>query len=806
MKRIGIAILAIAIATFALAASTPAMAVCTCDVETTTNTCNHGTNGTVNGTIYVDGDGENELGQNYVQVDFDAIPAGVTITWARVYWHIWMPGVWTDATFCNATQCWENNQTICDPSEASCTCVQDEYDGFYGGGCGTTWVYWNVTNNVTSGEQHNITIDNRAPGADGRTMWVYLVAVLEDSTTYSEMHYWVNQGYEDLEADDVSTTWFSGPVTTGRNGTLWHLALTAGESEGVWFNGHKMRDGIPRNNVTKEEIPSGWIENDGTQNMTWNNTGPNADNWLHPVMAIFMDNVTTTESGKDLIVEDIEFPTVMRPNTNHTIHATIKNQGSETTGVGFNVSLYVDNVEKDSKTVAALSAGNSIDVTFTVTLPADCHTFTVVADSDGDVSEVDEANNASSEKYQVGYVVVVKSDDDFEKLNTSGDYALPTDCFKNESGTYYIQDLNGSLSIENCMGNGITIENTNATFVIKNCTIRNCKDSGVFFHNLSNGTVNDSIMQNNTKYGIESGVVPLSAEDPKLVTITNSKILENKLCGIELIGCNFTVRNNTVRNNTQQGMYLLANHSAIYNNTIAYNDDYGVKLYNSFGNDVYANIFTDNKASNPGHQAWDNGAVNNNRWNTTAKGNWWSDWVKNSGFTSGTYEIDGGNNKDYKPEGPHGPITTITVEVDSAEKVDDGDHTDVTGDVNQSDDAYATIGAGLGDKSPYVQVNFSTDITNGSMINSVIFYYRHYEDSAVDWVRIYVYDNGNWDAYVDGDVRGSWYTDNADLTDYISTEAEAENVKVRYQIYNSGQVKEGHLDYAYLNITYTPPS
>ena len=653
MKKEWLIILPITVLVLALAAlSMPAMAGtnCDCAVETTTNACNHGTNGTVNGTIYVDGGGESELGQNYLTVDFEDIPAGMNITWARVYWHIWMPGSWTDATFCNATQCWENNQTICDPSE-SCTCEQDEYDGFYGGGCGTTWVYWNVTNNVTSGEQHNITIDNRAPGADGRTMWVYLVTVVENKTKYSPMHYWVNQGYEDLESGDTTSTWFNGEIED-RDSTLWHLALCSDVTQGgIWFNGHNLHQDI--GDMTEEEIPGGdggYTNDPGPQNMTWDDGD---DDWFHPVMAIFMDNVSL-RPGKDLKVAGIEFPDVMRPSTGCTIKATIKNQGEED-AEHFNVSLYVNDVLKGTpvNVTSGLTSGSSTEVSFTgVSLSKGCHEFKVFADSNGEVTESMETNNNRTKKYQVGYVIVVESDSDFNALVTESNNDLLGDGNVTKVGnTYYIQNFTGNSAIENCAGSGITIKNLNMNtkFIINNCTILNCTGSGVFLHNLSHGTINGSVIQNNTDYGIEVGLVPLSDEDPDFVNITNSTVKENNLAGIELIGCNFTVRNNTVQNNTQQGIYLFGNDTNITYNNVTDNTGYGVKLFNSTENYVYGNNFTDNRLSNLGHQAWDNRTTN--YWNTSAKGNYWSDRVYNLGCPN-NYSIDGGNNKDYHPEGP----------------------------------------------------------------------------------------------------------------------------------------------------------
>ena len=657
MKTRYIAIPIVMLAVLALAAfSTPAMAGdCPCDVETTTNACNHGTNGTVNGTIYVDGAGRSELGTTTVEVDFEDIPAGMTVKWARVYWHIWMPGSWTNATFCNESGCTYNNQTdLCDPSE-SCTCEQDETDGFYGGGCGTTWVYWNVTNLVASGS-NNITVVNDA-SSDGRTMWVYLVAVLENTTKYSPMNYTINQGYEDIESGEKSPTWFYGPANNSRDGTLWHLALCSDvTSGGIWFNTYHVRNDIP-GDMTEEEITH---ENENIKNndnnMTWDDGD---DDWFHPVMAIFMDNVSL-RPGKDLKVAGIELPDVMRPATGCTIKATIKNQGEEN-AEGFNVSLYINgSYNAKNESITGLNSGSSTTVSFSsVTLPKGCHDFKVFADSDGEVTESMETNNNRTKKYQVGYVIVVESYNDFDDLVTeSNNNLLGAGNVSHSGDTYYIKNFTGSSAIENCAGDGITIKNLNATtkFEINNCTIKNCtRGSGVFLHNLTNGTINGSVMQNNSYYGIEVGLVPLSDEDPQFVNITNSTVKENKLVGIELIGCNFTVRNNTVQNNTQQGIYLFGNDTNITYNNVTDNTGYGVKLYNSTGNYVYGNNFTGNRISNKGHQANDTWKHHPeyafNHWNTSVKGNWWSDRALNPGCPN-NYSIDGGNNKDYHPEGP----------------------------------------------------------------------------------------------------------------------------------------------------------
>ena len=209
---------------------------------------------------------------------------------------------------------------------------------------------------------------------------------------------------------------------------------------------------------------------------------------------------------------------------------------------------------------------------------------------------------------------------------------------------YYIKNFTGSSAIKNCAGDGISIQNLNATtkFEIKNCTIEDCTGSGVFFNNLTNGTIKNSTVQNNTDYGIEVGLVSLDSDDPDHVNITNNTIDDNNY-GIELIGFNCTVKNNTISNSTEQGIYLFGNYTNITNNTIQDNTDYGVKAYNSYHNNIYYNNFynnTDSDNNGGQNQAWDNKNGDVNNWDDGTEeantGNYW--------YLAGTdaYSIDGG--------------------------------------------------------------------------------------------------------------------------------------------------------------------
>jgi len=635
------------------------------------------------------------------------VPSNITI--ARIYTGIWggSPGKggFFNITIQNATNGSNGSYTTstyqaCDPDSGRCDVLNATINNGtnynldkvnmhdYVTGCGAHFISFNATPYITPGT-NTITVKT-AGGAgctegnwDGRIYLIALLVVYENSSM-PDTTYWINEGSLYLSSgsdcsDDAfyASTYFNGTnVSNPAKVKLWSLG---------WPNVIEAETKLNNN------LGSADIKECGGYNclLKWNNVSAalnNVSNLLEyndstPGYERAHVEVLIVEGpGKaDLTVTDIGFPTVMRDGTNYTITANVENQGGNFTGA-FNVSLYVDNVQNSTNQTVSLAAGQSTVVNFTnVSLGKNCYDFKVVADSGNDVTETAENNNERAEKYQVGNVIVVRSNSDFDVLvNESNASSLPSGSVTEVNDIYYIQNLN----ITNCAGSGIHIENTSVSFVIRNCTVYNCSDHGIYIEDAKNGTINESkvygsdlkgirmvnssymlvdnnsVHDNKESYGIDIYMKVMPYLDSHNITISNNTI-ERNLYGIELFGLDCTIRDNDVLNNTAYGIYVMGNDSKIYNNTITNSSDYGMKLYNSDRNYVYCNTFTDNNAGNPGLQAWDN--ENTNYWNTTDAGknytgNRWNDWKDNSGFPS-NYTIDGGSNVDKRPKGLYDFLT-----------------------------------------------------------------------------------------------------------------------------------------------------
>ena len=562
-------------------------------------------------------------------------------------------------------------------------------------GCGVQFVSFNATPYITPGS-NTITVRTEPCATCARGGWdgrIYVIALLVvyENETMPVMTYWVNEGALYLETGSdcdgptdhtYASKYFNGTnVSNPTKVKLWSLGwphvINATESPAYTeLNDHNI--GYP--DITEDhagyEVLLRWNDISTSYLSPSSNLLEYSDpaaSYERAFAEVLMVQGTT---GPDLEVTNIQFPTVMRPNTDYTVTATVANYGDANAGP-FNVSLEVERegttyYNREVNVSGGLNAGASTPVDFTdVNLTAGCYNFTVTADCNNNVSEGNEYNNEETAKRQVGNYIVVRSNSDFDTLVSDG-FAT------NVSGTYYIKDLD----IENCAGRGIDIQNTNVPFVITNCTVHDCLYCGIYFHSVTNGKVNDSevrtcelkgirmmntsyvtidnnYVHDNQKYGIDVYPETMPNVDCEYINITNNTIQEN-LYGIELIGSNCTVKDNNITNNTATGnegygIYVFGNDSTICNNNISYNDNYGIYLDNAtahpcFDNSIYNNTFIDNNVKFSEHesQGYDSGTTN--AWNSTEKGNWWSDWLNNNGFPN-TYEIDGGTNEDKDPKG-----------------------------------------------------------------------------------------------------------------------------------------------------------
>ena len=540
-------------------------------------------------------------------------------------------------------------------------------------GCGVQFVSYNATPYITPGT-NTITVKTKPcadccrGGWDGRIYLIALLVVYENETM-PEITYWVNEGALYLEKGsdcdgpqdhlDASKYFNGSHVSNPTNVKLWSLGWPHVINATVLPAYTKFNNcylGIP--DITESyaggynEVLLRWNDistsclNDTSNFLEYYDTVP-----LYERAFVEALIVQGPSDKPDLTVTDIGFPTVMRPGQSYTITATVKNQGTVAAGP-FNVSLDAEkggtNYYSSKVHRTGLGIGASTDVDFTnVNLPAGCYNFTVTADCDGQVDELDESNNEKEECYQVDNVIVV---DGNSELMSHPD-------FTERDGVYYLE----GKTITNCAGDGISIKNTNVPFVISDCVVYDCgvpeycnnPGNGMLFNNVTNGKVNDSevrgnmlkgikmancsymvvddnYVHDNLKYGIDVYMETMPYLDSHDITITNNMLVRN-LYGIELMGFNCTVRDNVILNTTAYGggesgwgIYVAGNNSKIYNNTIKYSDSYAMYVdYDrdclpTVGNCIFGNSFIDNNQSHLPHnsQAYDSG---DNYWNSTVE-------------------------------------------------------------------------------------------------------------------------------------------------------------------------------------------
>ncbi|MEM3525000.1 MAG: NosD domain-containing protein, partial [Thermoplasmata archaeon] len=165
---------------------------------------------------------------------------------------------------------------------------------------------------------------------------------------------------------------------------------------------------------------------------------------------------------------------------------------------------------------------------------------------------------------------------------------------------------------------GFWIENTDAYFVIRNCSVRGATDSGsvpygagIALINVRHGTL-DSNKCNNSNLGI------YLYKGSQYNTMTNNNASSNTYGILLSSSSNNSITNNTASGNSRYGIYLYySSNNSITNNTASGNSEYGIYL----GWDSSNNSITNNTASGNSLGIFLEFSSNNNITNNNASGN-----------------------------------------------------------------------------------------------------------------------------------------------------------------------------------------
>ena len=416
--------------------------------------------GTMNGSVYLEQQGwmsYSPMTRTFV------VPSGIKE--ARIYSGVWQgspgKGGYLNMTVENSVigSFTTDTYKACDPCPTAqgCSCCQAERCDMlnnstnmphnalldlvnmhgYAVGCGVQFYSFNATPHIKPGT-NNITVETETcpdcarGGWDGRIYLIALLVVYENSSM-SNTTYWVNEGALYLEEgsdcdspDDhlYASKYFNGThVTDPTRVKLWSMGWPHVINASTTLNSNPI--GSP--DITESHagdynevllrwsnIPTGHLG--ATSNfLEYNDPDPLYERAFVEVLLVEHSILP------DLTVTDIEFPAVMRPDTEYTITATVENQGTVAAGA-FHARLDIDGSPSGTPVNVpdGLGAGASTPVNFPVNLTEGCYEFTVVADCNGVVTEGNENNNAMTEDYQVGYYIVVTSNSDFGALATEG--------------------------------------------------------------------------------------------------------------------------------------------------------------------------------------------------------------------------------------------------------------------------------------------------------------------------------------------------------------------------------------------------
>ncbi len=284
--------------------------------------------GTVEGGVYIGGDdpivGPYPYPSPYTK-SFN-VP-GDEIIWARLY-----VGVWGGNE--------ENTGSVAvtfNDKELETLELEGETDtnsNVYCSGHGVYWIYYDVTDNTTSGPIDAVV--TTSGDIDGRVYGVVLVAVYEESDG-EKVEYWINDGNVNLHGEgqsgefkpnDEALANFSGTVDVDEfvmaRLTTVYLTGTPGEKDYLYFNDNKLCDGDNCDDIAnldryfdfKTFDVIDYIEKDNNEAKFERGD----EDYLHPVLAVLTLH-TEEEGDSDLTVSNVSV-LILYAGSSNTISAT----------------------------------------------------------------------------------------------------------------------------------------------------------------------------------------------------------------------------------------------------------------------------------------------------------------------------------------------------------------------------------------------------------------------------------------------------------------------------------------------------
>ena len=252
---------------------------------------------------------------------------------------------------------------------------------------------------------------------DGRIKLITLIVAYNDGSSKT-IHYWVNRGHDvdsqysedylDPSEDYIGSTTFTASLPSGATIQDTHLTAVyiAGTDGSYTFNGNSIASGTPQGSYSGSntwDVANSFVPSE-TNNLNYDRTGDFYKIVLGILTAEYLEQ---TAEKPDLLVSGItvkhNYFTGAWVDLSNTVSVTVENNGAGNAG-SFNVALYADGAEVDTKSVQGLAAGASSVVSFDWT-PDEVKTYTLKAEVDPDdaLDESDEINNELTKSQDVGY-------------------------------------------------------------------------------------------------------------------------------------------------------------------------------------------------------------------------------------------------------------------------------------------------------------------------------------------------------------------------------------------------------------------